>query len=52
MSPSVRTEQTWMGEDALFSTELPSLCKQGNPVETGTSCLLTRPDTVLHPASL
>lgn len=52
MSPSARAEKTWMGEDALFSTQLPTLQKQGNPIETGTSCLLTRPDTVLHSASL
>lgn len=52
MSPSAKAEKTWMGEDALFSTQLPSLYKQDNPVETGTSCSLIRPDTVLHPASL
>lgn len=41
-----------MREDALLSTQLPSLYKQVIPVETGTSCLLTRPATMLHPASL
>lgn len=48
-----RAEKTWMREDALFSTQLHSLHNnQDNPVETGTSYLSTRPDTVLHPASL
>lgn len=52
MSPSARAEKTWLEGDAFFSIQLPSLYKQGNPIETSASCLFTRPDAVLQPGSL